>query len=69
MYDAILVPTDGNDGASAALDQAFELASTREATAQALYVVDDSRGSSGLMGLKDGKPLEPLREEGEAAVD
>ena len=59
MYDDILVPTDGSDEVSAALDQAFELASTYNATVHALYVVDDSRGSSGLMGLDDRDPLEP----------
>lgn len=69
MYDDILVPTDGSDEVSAALDQAFELASTYNATVHALYVIDDSRGSSGLMGLEDRDPLAPLREEGENAVE
>lgn len=69
MYDNILVPTDGSEEVVAALDQASELASTYDATIHALYVVDDSRGSSGLMGLSDRDPLEPLREEGESAVE
>lgn len=69
MYDDILIPTDGSDEVTAALDQAFELASTYDATIHALYVVDDSHGSSGLMGLDDRDPLEPLRQEGEAAVE
>lgn len=69
MYDDILVPTDASDEVTAALDQAFELASAYGATVHALYVVDDSRGSSGLMGLDDRDPLEPLRREGEAAVE
>lgn len=69
MYDTILVPTDGSEEVSAALDQAFELASTYDATVHALYVVDDSRGDSGLMGLDNRGPLAPLREEGQKAVD
>lgn len=69
MYDDILVPIDGSDEATIALNQAFELASTYDATVHALYVVDDSQGSSGLMGLDDRNPLESLREEGEAAVE
>lgn len=68
MYDDILVPADGSDEVAAALDQAFALARTYGATVHALYVVDDSRGSSGLMGISDRDPLESLRRDGENAV-
>ncbi|WP_254545288.1 universal stress protein [Halomarina pelagica] len=69
MYDDILVPTDGSDEAATALGQAFDLARTYDATVHVLYVVDDSRGDSGLMGLADGDPLASVREEGRDAVE
>lgn len=68
MYDDILVPTDGSDGAAAALEYAFNLAQKYDATVHALYVVDDNQGDSGLMGLENKDPLASLREEGETAV-
>ncbi|WP_436907443.1 universal stress protein [Halosimplex marinum] len=40
MYEDILVPTDGSAGASAALDEAIELATQFDATVHSLYVVD-----------------------------
>lgn len=67
MYDGILVLTDGSVGVTAAIDQAFRLTTTYDAMIHALYVVDDSRSSSGLVGLDDRDPLEPLRQEGETA--
>ena len=43
MTDRILVPTDGSEGATAALEYAIEFARTREATLHVLYVVDTTR--------------------------
>jgi len=40
MYDAILVPTDGSEGANAAVEHAIDMAGTYGATLHALYVVD-----------------------------
>jgi nucleotide-binding universal stress UspA family protein len=40
MYDAILVPTDGSDGSTAAADHALELARRYDATLHVLYVLD-----------------------------
>ncbi|QLH76004.1 universal stress protein [Halosimplex rubrum] len=40
MYEDILVPTDGSAGASAALEEAIELADQFDATIHSLYVVD-----------------------------
>ena len=40
MYDDILFPTDGSNGANAALEHAIEQALTHEATLHALYVVE-----------------------------
>jgi len=40
MYETILVPTDGSDGAMAAVTHAVDLAGVHGATVHALYVVD-----------------------------
>ncbi|WP_323172476.1 universal stress protein [Natrialba sp. PRR66] len=69
MYDCILVPTDGSPEVERALEYAFDLARTHDATIRALYVVN----ISGYGGL----PMETaweginnaLRGEGETAVD
>lgn len=43
MYDTILVPTDGSDGANRAVEHALDLADRYGATLYAIYVVDTSR--------------------------
>jgi nucleotide-binding universal stress UspA family protein len=40
MYETILVPTDGSEGANAAAQHAVDIASRYDATLHALYVVD-----------------------------
>lgn len=40
MYDTILVPTDGSDGANRAIEHAFELAVRHDAAVHGLFVVD-----------------------------
>lgn len=40
MYDRILLPTDGSDGAKQAVEHAFNLTDTYGATIHILYVVD-----------------------------
>lgn len=40
MYDKILVPTDGSEGAEVALDHAIDIAEKYGAEIHALYVVD-----------------------------
>lgn len=44
MYDTILFPTDGSDGAAAALDHARDLASLCGATVHVLHVVETAHG-------------------------
>jgi nucleotide-binding universal stress UspA family protein len=70
MYDDILVPTDGSDASTAALDHALSLASQYDARLHALYVVD--RQSYGLVEEGKSRVLDNLREnlrgEGTAAV-
>jgi len=56
LYDGILVPTDGSQGAKAALEHGIEIASKWDATLHTLYVVDAHLGRSGPL-------LEPLRDE------
>lgn len=65
MYDEILFPTDGSDGADAALTHAMELAETYGATLHVLYVVDTTYlGSS----AAEATTFETLQQVGEEAV-
>lgn len=48
MYDHILFPTDGSDGASAALDEASALAELCDATVHVLYSIDTRPPGIGL---------------------
>lgn len=43
MYDDVLVPTDGSEGAARGVDHALELAATQRATLHVLSVVDTGR--------------------------
>lgn len=61
MYTDILIPTDGSQGAQAAIEHGLEIAQQSEATVHALYVVDTRVSRSGPL-------LEPLRQEGREAV-
>jgi nucleotide-binding universal stress UspA family protein len=71
MYQHILYPTDGSDGASSALADARDIANTYDATVHVLYVAEHPRphglagdvvvtGSGGMVGDPDG---------GEAAME
>jgi len=66
MYEDILVPTDGSAGASAALDEAIDLAAQFDATVHSLYVVDINATSteSGAVDL-----IESFEQRGEDVVD
>jgi nucleotide-binding universal stress UspA family protein len=61
MYNDILVPTDGSQGANAALEHGIEIASKWDATLHTLYVVDTRLARTGPL-------LETLRDEGRGAV-
>ncbi|WP_439028648.1 universal stress protein [Haloarchaeobius sp. DT45] len=41
MYDDILIPTDGTDGSSVAIEHGIDLAARHDARVHALYVVDE----------------------------
>ena len=61
MYNDVLVPTDGSQGAKAALEHGIEISSRWDATLHTLYVVDTRLARSGPL-------LETLRDEGRGAV-
>lgn len=65
MYDRILVPTDGGEHATAALEHAFELATVHGATVHALYVVDTT---TSLLTVSKDEVRGALRSVGEDAA-
>jgi len=50
MYDTILFPTDGSDGADAALEHATDVAKQYGATLHVLFVTPNEVGPSGMVG-------------------
>jgi len=67
MYDRILVPTDGGEGASKLFAHAADIAARRDATVHVLYVVDD-RAFLTLDDEMQGEAVEQLRTEGRLAL-
>ncbi|MXR40582.1 universal stress protein [Halobaculum sp. WSA2] len=65
MYDHILLPFDGSDGATAVLHHVAEIAAAHDATVQVLFVADTTRDSMTVIG---GEPVDALVEHGEAVV-
>jgi nucleotide-binding universal stress UspA family protein len=65
MYQNILVPTDGSDGAMAALEEVLDITEGTDATIHTLYVVDSTvaQPESGYVDV-----LDALKESGEAAT-
>ncbi|ELY50052.1 universal stress protein [Natronolimnohabitans innermongolicus] len=69
MYDCILVPTDGSPEVEGALEYAFDLARTHDATVRAIYVVSIAGyGNMPMEAALDGLS-DALRGDGRAAVD
>jgi len=66
MYENVLVPFDGSEGAGAVLDHASELAHWADATIQVLYVADTTRDS---VTVVEGETVDALVQEGEDVVD
>jgi nucleotide-binding universal stress UspA family protein len=66
VYDRILFPTDGSEGAAAALDHVLDVASARDATVHLLTVVDTSR--EGFTWIQEDV-VDALEDEGERIVD
>jgi nucleotide-binding universal stress UspA family protein len=66
MYERILLPYDGSDGAEAILHHASEIAHRHDATVQVLYVADTTRDS---VTVVDGQVVDALVREGEDIVE
>ncbi|WP_144922854.1 universal stress protein [Halorubrum salsamenti] len=66
MFDRILFPTDGSDGASAALDHVLDLAADYDATVHVLNVADTTHDSVTRIG---GEVVDVLEREGEEVVE
>lgn len=64
MYENVLIPTDGSEGADRAVEQGLELAETYGATVHALYVVEPVAAAN----YGTNQVYEALREEGEKAT-
>ncbi|ELY63123.1 universal stress protein [Natrinema versiforme] len=65
MYDRILVPVDGSDSATVALDHALEIAADHDATVTLLYVADTNEPSQTRIGTD---VVDVLVREGEEIV-
>ncbi len=65
MYEHILVPTDGGEPATAALEHALELASIHDATIHACYVIDTTTSP---LVVSKAEVRATLREVGEDAA-
>ncbi len=65
MYRTILVPTDGSEGVTAAVEQAVGLAEQFDATVHALYVVDRTYPAASGWDMV----VEEQEAAGEAALD
>ncbi|WP_128906270.1 universal stress protein [Halorubrum amylolyticum] len=66
MFDRILFPTDGGDGASAAFDHVLDLAADHGATVHVLNVADTTHDSVTRIG---GEVVDVLEREGEEVVE
>lgn len=66
MYERILIPYDGSDGANAVLHHAGEIAHRSNATVQVLYVADTTRDS---VTVVDGEVVDALVRQGNDIVD
>jgi nucleotide-binding universal stress UspA family protein len=66
MYDQILFPTDGSDGAAVALEHAIEQAAAHGAQIHVLFVANTTYAGGGAV---EGTAIESLRSTGRDAVD
>lgn len=66
MYDEVLLPVDGNDGADPVIDHVGTLAEWADATVTVLYVADTTRDSVTTVG---GRVVDALVSEGEEVVE
>jgi len=70
MYHDILVPTDGSDSSTAAVDEAVAIADGEAATVHFLHVIDEgTEMSAGASGMIAPQVTETLEAEAESALD
>lgn len=65
MYERVLVPVDGREPSSVALDHALEIAADHDATGYLLYVADTNKPS---LVQYEGAILDVLEREGESVL-
>jgi len=65
MYDQLLFPTDGSDGANAVFDHVLDIAAAHGSTVHVLHVADTNRDSVTRVG---GDVVDALEREGEEVV-
>lgn len=68
MYDAVLVPTDGSDAASAGVTHGLDLAAAFDAVVHALYVVQESENTS-IVGGAGGPDDESIQSIADRATE
>jgi len=66
MYDSILLPFDGSEGAAAVLHHASEIAHWADATLRVVYVADTTRDS---ITVIEGHAVDTLVQQGEEIVE
>lgn len=66
MYEDILFPYDGSDGASAILEHAADFADWVDATVHVLFVADTTRDS---VTVVEGRTVDALAQQGESTVE
>lgn len=66
MYEDILLPYDGSDGAAAVLHHASEIAHWADATVHVLFVADTTRDS---VTVVEGRTVDALVQQGEDVVE
>jgi nucleotide-binding universal stress UspA family protein len=66
MYEDVLVPFDGSEGAAEVLHHASEIAHWADATIHVLYVADTNRDS---VTVVEGQTVDALAQEGEDMVE
>ncbi|MFB6102214.1 MAG: universal stress protein [Haloplanus sp.] len=68
MYDRILIPTDGSDCATAAVEHALTVADRFDATVHILYVVETDLVGHSAPALDPDSLRDALRNQGETAT-
>jgi nucleotide-binding universal stress UspA family protein len=68
LYDSILLPTDGSDGANRAAEHALNLAERYDADLHAVFIVDSHRYGEPALSTTE-LVIEQIAEEGEQYLD